>query len=140
MVILDYLQFKGKTGKESKSKFLDRCINLLKHGRVQEMIDLIQTVPCKKNCEAKLGSALNYFQTNIEKMNFGIFTVLGLYVGSGVIEAGCKVIVGNRMKNAGMHWSKANAEKMIALRCAIRNNTFLDSYLPKQTLDNDLAA
>ena len=56
---------------------------------------------------------MGYFRSNREHMNYGIFA------GSGVIEAGVKVIVDNRMKNAGMHWSKDHAEKMIALRCAI---------------------
>ena len=63
----------------------------------------------------------------------------GIYVGSGVIEAGCKVIVGNRMRNAGMHWSKDNAEKMISLRCAIRNGIFLDSYLHDNTISGKSA-
>jgi hypothetical protein len=70
----------------------------------------------------------------MERMNYGAFTACGIFVGSGVIEAGCKVIVGNRMKNAGMHWLKDSAEKMIAIRCAVRNNKFLNPYL------NDLTA
>ena len=43
------------------------------------------------------------------------------------------MIVGNRMKNAGMHWSKDHAEKMINLRCAIRNGEFFDFYLHNRT-------
>jgi hypothetical protein len=65
----------------------------------------------------------------MDRMNYGAFTASGIFVGSGVIEAGCKVIVGNRMKHAGMHRSKDHAEKMITLRCAIRNDVFFPSYL-----------
>ena len=72
---------------------------------------------------------MDYFRYNMKHMNYGTFAACGIFVGSGVIEAGVKVIVGNRMKNAGMHWSKDHAEKMIALRCAIRNNEFFPSYL-----------
>ena len=97
------------------------------------MLELIESIPCKSKHEKRLKSAMKYFSTNIDRMNYGIFTALGLFVG---LEAGCKVIVGTRIKNAGMHWTKANAEKMIALRCAIRNNEFLDEYLQDQnTLD-----
>ena len=73
-------------------------------------------------------------------MNYGTFAACGIFVGSGVIEAGCKVIVGNRMKNAGMHWSKDSAEKMINLRCAIRNGNYFDSYLNGCELHYNAAA
>jgi len=51
-------------------------------------------------------------------MRYELFRAAGLFIGSGVIEAAFKTIVGKRMKNAGMHWSKKNAEGVIALRCA----------------------
>jgi hypothetical protein len=104
------------------------------------MLDLVETVPYKKGNEKKFESVTGYFRSNLEHMNYGVFAANGIFVGSGVIEAGCKVIVGNRMKNAGMHWSKDHAEKMIALRCAIRNDEFLDSYLHDHTLSEKHAA
>jgi hypothetical protein len=128
--IADHLQFKGRACANSKKIFEDKCVDLLKQGKVQDMLDFIQTMPPKKGeHQTKLKSALGYFQNNIDRMNYGVFTALGIFVGSGVIEAGCKVIVGTRMKNAGMHWSKDCAEKMISLRCVIRNNKFLSTYL-----------
>jgi len=101
---------------------------------------LIETLPCKKGNAKKCESAMGYFRSNKEHMNYGVFSALGIFVGSGVIEAGVKVIVGNRMKNAGMHWSKDHVEKMIALRCAIRNNEFLDSYLHAHIITSDKSA
>jgi hypothetical protein len=41
----------------------------------------------------------------------------GLFVGSGVVEASCKTIVGQRLKQAGMHWTQDGADAIIALRC-----------------------
>jgi len=127
--MVDLLQFKGQSSSEKKQVFKDECINLLRRGEIQSMLDLVETLPCKKGSENKLETAIGYFCYNFEHMNYGALIASGIFVGSGVIEAGCKVIVGNRMKNAGMHWSKDNAEKMIALRCAIQNKEFLDSYL-----------
>ena len=127
--MVDHLQFKGRFGQDKKQSFKDACIGLLRQGKVQDMLDLIEAEPCRKGSEKKLESSMGYFRSNMAHMNYGIFTAIGIFVGSGVIEAGCKVIVGNRMKNAGMHWSKDSAEKMISLRCAIRNNEFLDEYL-----------
>ena len=128
-LMVDLLQFKGQSKSERKRAFLDECVELLRHGKVQEMLELIEAAPCKAGSEKKLEGALGYFRSNRERMNYGAFSACGIFVGSGVIEAGCKVIVGTRMKNAGMHWSKDHAEKMISLRCAIRNGSFFDSYL-----------
>jgi hypothetical protein len=127
--MVDLIQFQGRIGSDKRKVFKEECIQLLRCGKVQDMLDLIEAMPCKKGNEKKLESAMAYFSSNMDCMNYGAFTASGIFVGSGVIEAGCKVIVGNRMKHAGMHWLKDHAEKMIALRCAVRNNEFLDSYL-----------
>ena len=116
-----------------KQKFNDECHDLLKRGKVQDMLDLIDNSRFKPSNSEKFESAMDYFRSNIERMDYGAFSACGIYVGSGVIEAGCKVIVGNRMKNAGMHWSKDSAEKMINLRCAVRNGAFFDTYINKRT-------
>ena len=71
-----------------------------------------------------IDDSLLYFTENSDKMRYGLFRAAGLFIGSGVIEAACKTIVGKRMKNAGMHWSKKNAEGVIALRCAINSDDF----------------
>jgi hypothetical protein len=127
--MVDFVQFKGRTSSDKKRGFKEDCIQLLRCGKIQDMLDLIESTPCKKGNEKKLENNISYFRTNMDRMNYGVFAASGIFVGSGVIEAGCKLIVGNRMKNAGMHWIKDNAEKMIAIRCAIRNNEFFPSYL-----------
>ena len=101
----------------------------------------MQLTPINNGNEKKLESALAYFYSNLDRMNYGVFSACGIFVGSGVIEAGCKLIVGNRMKNAGMHWLKAHAENMINLRCSIRNGDFFDSYLHNtHTVSDNIAA
>jgi hypothetical protein len=127
--MVDLIQFKGRIGAERKQVFKDECIELLRCGKIQDMLDKFETMPLKKGNKNKFESAMGYFRSNMERMNYGVFSACGIFIGSGVIEAGCKVIVGNRMKNAGMHWLKDHAEKMINLRCAIRNGRFFEDYL-----------
>jgi hypothetical protein len=74
----------------------------------------------EKTVEKKLA----YFERNTDRMRYGLFRAVGLFIGSGVMEAACKTIVGKRLKNAGMYWSKKNAKSVIALRCAICSNEF----------------
>ena len=138
--LVDFIQFKGKSSAKRKQMFQDKCISLLRCGKIQNMIDEIESLPCRKGYEKKLANAVNYFTSNMDHMHYGAFTALGIFVGSGVIESACKVIVGNRMKNAGMHWSKDQAEKMIALRCAIKNDEFFDAYCKSTTPSDKLAA
>ena len=139
--MIDLLQFKGRAGADQKQEFKDECIELLRFGKIQAMLELIESKSLKKGNEKRLESVMGYFRSNMARMNYGLFSACGIFVGSGVIEAGCKVIVGNRMKNAGMHWSKDHAEKMINLRCSIRNDEFIDHYLrtPKGDTDKSVA-
>jgi len=60
---------------------------------------------------------LNYFVQNVERMQYGSFRRQGYFIGSGVIEAGCKTVVGARCKQSGMFWGKPGAEHILALRC-----------------------
>ncbi len=61
--------------------------------------------------------AVDYVQTNRQRMRYADFRRQGLFVGSGVIEAGCKTIIGQRLKRSGMHWTVLGANAIIALRC-----------------------
>ena len=58
-----------------------------------------------------------YFQTNAHRMRYADFRRQGLFVGSGVIEAGCKTIIGQRLKHSGMRWTVRGANAIITLRC-----------------------
>ncbi len=61
--------------------------------------------------------ALAYFQTNAHRMRYARFRRLGMFVGSGTVEAGCKAVIGQRLKLSGMRWSGNGATSIITLRC-----------------------
>ena len=60
---------------------------------------------------------LNYFVCNINRMQYGSFRRQGYFIGSGVIEAGCKTVIGARCKQSGMFWGMPGAEHILSLRC-----------------------
>ena len=66
----------------------------------------------------EIGKQADYFETNMHRMQYPEFRERGFFVGSGVIEAGCKSIVGVRLKQSGMFWTVRGANAIIALRCA----------------------
>jgi hypothetical protein len=69
-----------------------------------------------------------YFTTNASRMRYPDFRKQGLFVGSGVIEAGCKSVVGARLKRSGMFWTVRGANAIIALRCCRLNGRFEDYW------------
>ena len=70
----------------------------------------------------------DYIQRNEHRMRYPEFQAQGLCTSSGAVEAGCKVTVGTRLKRAGMHWSLAGANAIIALRCCRLSGRFEDFW------------
>ena len=69
----------------------------------------------------------NYFESNKERMRYPEFREQGLFIGSGVIEAGCKTVLG-RLKRSGMFWTVRGANAIIALRCCELSGRFEDYW------------
>ncbi|MGH3122751.1 MAG: ISKra4 family transposase, partial [Streptosporangiaceae bacterium] len=61
--------------------------------------------------------ALGYFENNAPRMRYHWFRSRGLFVGSGAVEAGCKAVIGQRLKLSGMRWTIAGAHAITTLRC-----------------------
>jgi len=72
----------------------------------------------KLNLYRKSRLNFHYIEENKKRMRYADFRNQGLFVGSGVIEAGCKSIIGARLKQSGMEWTVKGANAIIALRCA----------------------
>jgi len=62
---------------------------------------------------------INYLESHATRTNYGQYQASGWYIGSGVIEAGCKTVVGRRLKQSGMFWSETGAEDILSLRCLV---------------------
>jgi len=73
---------------------------------------------------AEILKEAEYFTTNAQRMRYPEFRAKGLFVGSGVVEAGCKSVIGSRLKRSGMFWTVRGANAIIALRCCRFNGRF----------------
>jgi hypothetical protein len=71
---------------------------------------------------------LEYVTRHRARLRDPTFRAQGLCVSSGVVEAGCKVAIGTRLKRAGMHWTVAGADAIIALRCCRLSGRFEDFW------------
>ena len=70
------------------------------------------------------GKQIAYFEHNRSRMLYGTYRALGFFYGSGVVEAGCKTVIGARCKGSGMLWSEPRATHILELRCALYGNQF----------------
>ena len=68
--------------------------------------------------------ALAYFEHNRDKMRYWEYQAQGLFIGSGVVEAGCKTVVGQRLKQSGMFWSVEGATCVLNLRTLLLSQRF----------------
>ncbi|HEV3049557.1 MAG TPA: ISKra4 family transposase [Longimicrobium sp.] len=62
---------------------------------------------------------VRYFRKNRRRLRYPEFRAAGLMIGSGPVEAACKVVIGARLKGAGMRWSGAGADAMLVARTAL---------------------
>ena len=68
------------------------------------------------------------FECNSERMRYARYRAQKLFVGSGVVEAGCKTVIGRRLKMSGMFWTVRGANSLIALRCNRISGKFTDYW------------
>ena len=71
---------------------------------------------------------IDYLQSHASRTCYGYYRAQGWFIGSGVIEAGCKTVVGRRLKQSGMFWSEPGAENILSLRCLILGPHFEEAW------------
>jgi hypothetical protein len=62
---------------------------------------------------------LDYLESNRTRMDYRRYRQEGWFIGSGVVEAGCKRVIGQRLKQSGMFWTVTGASAVVSLRCAL---------------------
>lgn len=105
---------------------------LLDMGRIEDLAAAvrgqIQARPLSAAEALQWESKLPYFEGNAAAMRYADFRRQGLFVGSGVVEAGCRTVIGQRLKHSGMFWSLRGANAIIASRCCQLSHRFEDFW------------
>jgi len=77
---------------------------------------------------------IHYLESHATRTHYGRYQANGWFIGSGVIEAGCKTVVGRRLKQSGMFWSKTGAEDILSLRCLVLGPHFDSAWQARRHL------
>jgi len=114
---------------EKLYRFRTQWWTYLDEGNIEKILCHAQRMlPTAPNTFQKVTAELHYLEENKNRMRYADFRRQGLFVGSGVIEAGCKSIIGARLKQSGMEWTVKGANAIIALRCAMLSDRFEDFW------------
>jgi hypothetical protein len=130
----EHPDYKTRLRRWAKQLLKDKVENLIAQAR-RECAD--------QSTAAAVEKELAYFVNNVTRMQYGTFRHKGFFIGSGVVEAGCKTIIGSRCKQSGMFWGKPGAENILALRCihtSRRINEFWKERLNHHAALNDCLA
>jgi hypothetical protein len=133
----EYFSVVGKelygAGSKKATAWIQRRWDELDEGRFDALLRAVARHAGHNEEARKLRERL---KVNRHRMDYPRFKREGLCTSSGVVEAGCKVVIGTRLKRAGMHWSVPGANAITALRCCRLSGRFQDfwerrSELPK---------
>jgi len=102
---------------DHKDTWLAARLDDLDYGDIDGICRAARAFPLQGIKKEELDTALGYFENNAPRMRYHWFRQCGLFVGSGVVEASCKTIIGQRLKSSGMHWTVNGASAIATLRC-----------------------
>jgi hypothetical protein len=109
---------------DRKDEWLAARLEDLDYGYIEGIEASVREYPLEGVKKDEVEKELGYFLHNAPRMRYRWFRSRGLFVGSGVVEASCKTVIGQRLKQAGMHWTVAGADAIVALRCHEASSTW----------------
>jgi len=121
----------GEDSAEAR-RFAETNQQRLLAGRADEVLRSLRALrPARAEAREVVRKAIDYFQHNRARLRYDEFRARGYHIGSGVVEAACKHVVGSRCKRSGMRWTKPGAQSILSLRCLLLNDRWEDYWKPR---------
>ena len=112
---------------EARRRFADlRHVLLEVENGVETVIRALDYLKKKHPRSAK--AVLEYFRKQRRRMQYAAMRARGLPIGSGVVEAACKTLVSQRMKNSGMRWSHLGGQAILNPRGRVQSDRFDEAW------------
>jgi hypothetical protein len=143
--ILDFAHAAGYLGQVAEQarqvghplpkRWLSVLLHQLKHyGPDRVLMHLEKLEQCRSL--SSVTDALRYWRKRLPQIQYPQFQAAGWPIGSGMVESANKVVIQARLKGAGMHWEPANVNPMLALRNALRNERWEETWQQQQWRKN----
>ena len=112
-------------GTQESGQWAARMREIMNEGKVEEALREVEKIPVRsQNKRRAKHELITYLSNNRDRVDYPRYRAVGLPIGSGEVEARCKVLVQARCKQSGMRWSKSGAEQVLRVRCALRDGSF----------------
>jgi hypothetical protein len=99
--------------------------DVLDAGQVESLCQAAHAIMPRSGARRVLATKqIRYFEKNAARMRYADYRTQGLFVGSGVVEAGCRSVVGLRCKKPGMFWSRRGAHAILQTRCSLLSRRY----------------
>jgi len=110
-------------GTDAAKKWAEKLLNLLWDGWTRKLLKFLEKQRGKYRGEKleAIETLYRYIDVNEEQMRYDVFRAKGYDIGSGAVEAACKHVVGKRLKQSGMIWTRHGSSTVLALRTAWLN-------------------
>ena len=82
---------------------------------------ILRLYPLLSQAPPEVKKAVAYLWKNRRRMNYAAYRKAGFPISSGTVESAAKTLIQQRMKQAGMRWSRDGAQAMLALRARLRS-------------------
>lgn len=120
-------------GTATTKQWVAKHLDWLWEGRTKRLLDalILQRKRHRRSKRNELDSLINYISTNEEQMKYDVFRAKGYDIGSGAVEAACKNVVGKRLKQSGMRWTRLGSSSTLALRITWLNEEWKELWSKK---------
>lgn len=105
-----------------------RQLHALKHHGAVGVLEHLRSFAGAQRALPVVAENLAYLEKRVAQMDYPTFQSAGWPIGSGIVESANKVVVEARLKGAGMHWSRASVNPMLALRNAVCNDRWAEAW------------
>ena len=123
--IMKLLGLKEKT--EEWTEHFRKWKRMFKEGRVEAVVKEAEKMAHGSKNAAEVDKKLQYYRDNYDRMRYDEYILNGWFIGSGVVESGCKCVVQQRLDLSGMHWSLQGAEALLPIRTLYKSGR-LDEF------------
>jgi hypothetical protein len=110
------------------SAWAEQACRLLEEGNIEALVEemvVLPPIPPEAGASRSVPEIeRDYFISNAARMRYPAFRQQGMQIGSGIVEASCKMVVSTRTKRCGMRWTPAGLDAVLALRTAVLNGTY----------------
>lgn len=118
-------------GSAQAKQWADRNVKRLSSGDWKGLLCSLKALrPKTAEGQNTVRLAIGYFETNRQRMDYPTYRAQSMHIGSGVVEAACKCVVGTRCKRSGMRWTRAGLDAILANRCLLLNDRWEEYWRP----------